>query len=291
MLREAREKRPRPGLDDKALVGQNGLLIAGFVAAARLDLASQLASQLWEHWDEGHLPRQIVNGGGEGVGFLDDYAGLAYGLTALGRAEPEGEWLSRASLVAEEISSRFVSVDQSLTSTGSGHEVLFGNSRPVFDQPAPSATALACRTFVRTGRELLAESVMLGAAGWMERAPTATEALHLALMELLALGVRVGRVRVRLASASEGLAVVLEIEPGWHLYGPEGSELGASTVVDVSVPATMDYPPGPYVGTVRIPIQVLGGYLGPVEVMVSWQPCSDQVCEAPGSVTFTAQLG
>lgn len=292
MLASARDRRPRPGRDDKALVGQNGLLIAGFVASDRLDRARQLAARLWELWRDGELPRQVVDGKLEGMGFLEDYAGLGFGLSQLAAADPQGPWGGFADQVAEEIARRFLDEDGTeLRSSGRGHEVLFGSSRPMFDQPAPSAAALACRLFLATGRRNLAERVLESAAGWLQRAPTATEAFHVALLTALSAEGPV-RVWVGYLDRAAGTAEVrLDIEDGWHVAGPEGDSIGASTLVYTSLPSRVDYPKGPYTGSIRIPFTVDSVSGGPCEVSVSWQPCTDRECSLPGSATFTMLFG
>jgi hypothetical protein len=70
-------------------------------------------------------------------------------------------------------------------SSGSRHEVLFGRTKPVFDQPLPSANAAALGVLIELGEEDLAYQSLSAMLGWMEKMPQATEALLAAALPLL----------------------------------------------------------------------------------------------------------
>jgi hypothetical protein len=56
----------------------------------------------------------------------------------------------------------------------------------VFDQPTPSANAIAIRCLIQLGDQARARKSLEALKGWMTRAPQATEALYTGLISLLA---------------------------------------------------------------------------------------------------------
>ena len=68
--------------------------------------------------------------------------------------------------------------------TSEGHEKLFGRTKPIFDQPIPSANAILARCFVRRGKLEEARALLKANVGWIERAPSSTAELALAVLEL-----------------------------------------------------------------------------------------------------------
>lgn len=185
-LLEARSRRPRPETDHKVLIEPNGLLLAGFCAVGRTDLARELGRALLDVIELPSVPRQIVDGRPMGLGFLNDFAALGYGLATLGEHDAGGPWNLAARRISESIIERFSDQDRGgFYSTSLDHEWLFGRTKPPFDQPGPSGNALACRLLLRTGHVDEANRALTALRGWLERAPTATEALHLALLESL----------------------------------------------------------------------------------------------------------
>jgi uncharacterized protein YyaL (SSP411 family) len=111
---EAREKRPRPHLDDKVLTAWNGLMIAAFARAARvavgdadasdraaryLDAARRAASFIRGRlWDEasGQLLRRYRDGEAAIDAYAEDFAFVIWGLLELFQAGGEVEWLEWA---------------------------------------------------------------------------------------------------------------------------------------------------------------------------------------------------
>jgi len=114
-LYTARSKREQPGTDDKILAGWNGLMIAGFSEAGRVlgevsfvEAAGRAAAfVLREMRDpaDGGLLRSWRNGEAKIGGFLEDYAFVACGLTALcGAMRAMGlETLSSSGLRGDEV--------------------------------------------------------------------------------------------------------------------------------------------------------------------------------------------
>ena len=109
-LFEARERRPRPHLDDKVLTAWNGLMIAAFARAARtlsdrdtapryLAAAERAAgfirSTLWRP-DDARLLRRYRDGEAAIDGYAEDYAYLIFGLLELFQASGDPQWLAWA---------------------------------------------------------------------------------------------------------------------------------------------------------------------------------------------------
>jgi uncharacterized protein YyaL (SSP411 family) len=109
----AREKRPRPHLDDKVLTAWNGLMIAACARAARV-LADSPASPrflaaaqraagfvhdtLWRE-DRQRLLRRYRDGDAAIEGYADDYAYLIFGLLELFQADGDPRWLDWTSML------------------------------------------------------------------------------------------------------------------------------------------------------------------------------------------------
>jgi uncharacterized protein len=105
----ARDRRPQPFRDEKALASWNGLALAALAEAGyRLERADWLdaARGLGElllgplSAPDGRLLRAIRDERTSGLGFLDDYANVAYGLTELHVATGELRWLLEARRLA-----------------------------------------------------------------------------------------------------------------------------------------------------------------------------------------------
>jgi uncharacterized protein YyaL (SSP411 family) len=108
LLFEAREKRAKPGRDEKILAGWNGLMIRGMAFAARvfnrpewIQLAQGAADLIFSQmWDGGRLFRVRQNGVNRIDGLIEDYGDLAAGLTALYQACFDARYLEAADQLA-----------------------------------------------------------------------------------------------------------------------------------------------------------------------------------------------
>jgi uncharacterized protein YyaL (SSP411 family) len=104
----ARERRPRPHLDDKILTAWNGLMIAAFARAARVlvdrpSSASYLAAATRAArfvkvtlWKDHRLLRRYRDGEAAIDAYAEDYAYLIWGLLELFQADGNAEWLEWA---------------------------------------------------------------------------------------------------------------------------------------------------------------------------------------------------
>jgi uncharacterized protein YyaL (SSP411 family) len=118
-LYDAREKRPRPHLDDKVLTGWNGLMIAAFARAARVLTRGNLLGQTVADdpgrrhlataqraaafveramWDGGRerLLRRYRRGDAAIDAYAEDYAFLIFGLLELFQSDGDARWLQWA---------------------------------------------------------------------------------------------------------------------------------------------------------------------------------------------------
>lgn len=104
-LLEVRQKRVRPGLDDKILTSWNGLMLRGYVDAYRIFgeeayLETALSNARFLHQnmmrEDGGLNRSYKDGKSSVNGFLDDYAFLISAFINLYQATFQEEWLELA---------------------------------------------------------------------------------------------------------------------------------------------------------------------------------------------------
>jgi uncharacterized protein YyaL (SSP411 family) len=343
LLRQARETRVRPGCDDKCLVCWNGLTIDSLALAGHLGPAADAALAILEAESiHGRLPRHITGGKPAGDGFLEDYAffssGLVKlaGLTGLLQAEgadlgdlpPEQFWAEQATRLIHQMIELFYDEPQGgFFSSSDRHQVLFGSPKPVFDQPIPSANAIAIRCLLEIGDEERANKSLDALLGWMEKAPQATEALYSTAMtgfivdgrepepEILLAApvtaapapasapVRLGTVQARLreremAADSSGWArgeVTLSIPPGLHVNSstPIARWIVPTQLKIRPLVSRIEYPPTEeesYSGDVSIPfwVELPKGSSGEeFEVEVTFQACTDSECLASQSVTLS----
>ena len=103
-LYAAREKRVKPGRDEKILTDWNGLMLRAFAEAAAFlgrddyrDVAEANANFiLTTLWDGNRLLHSFKDGRARFNGYLDDYANLADGLFALYELTFDAKWLDAA---------------------------------------------------------------------------------------------------------------------------------------------------------------------------------------------------
>ena len=160
ILYEAREKRVRPGLDDKLLAAWNGLMLRGVAEAARAFGDSDLRALALRNGE--FLFRELVRddrvfrsykGGSARIdGFLEDYAAIALGALAVYELTFDRTWLERARRLADAILARFWDDGaQALFDTASDTEQLVTRPRDVTDNATPSGTSLAIELLLKLG--------------------------------------------------------------------------------------------------------------------------------------------
>lgn len=338
VLLQAREARIRPGLDDKALVGWNGLAIGGLTEAGALGMAERAAiAILSAEAAYGRLPHQIAKGQPSGEAYLEDYAHFADGLlklaTLLIELRSEGHeyvavqspefYVEQVARLAKTIVAKFYDeANGAFFSTSAEHETLFGRTKPVFDQPVPSANHAAIRVLLAIGDDARARKSLNALKGWMERAPQATEALYSTALLMLdtsepeaetapeptpapaAPAPKPAQVEVSLSPreavvGADGKArfeVMIRIPEGLHINTNEPPARWLTpTRVDVRpLKATVTYPAGDrdrYEGELTIPFEVAlpsGERAAEFEVKVGYQACTESECQLATEKTFGA---
>ncbi|WP_279341322.1 thioredoxin domain-containing protein [Geothrix mesophila] len=188
-LRQWRDRRVRPGKDDKVLASWNGLALSalarGFQVlgeARYLEAATACAAFLYrELWRDGHLLRVWRQEQAHTPGFLEDSAAVVEGLVDLYEAGFDPAWLRWAESLAEGLLARFLDqVDGGFFSTEADQADLLFRLKPGFDNAIPGGNTLAARALLRLSRHLQREDFRLAAEGalrcfaaWMRRAPRA----------------------------------------------------------------------------------------------------------------------
>ena len=197
-LRQSREARVHPGLDDKVLVSWNGLMIEGLCAAAcalgeprYLAAASRAADFLLAklRQSDGRLLHSWRQGQARLAAYLDDYASLISALVVLYETGFEERYVTAAVELADKTVELFADCEAGgFFYTASDHEQLIARPKDQFDNATPSASALAATALVRlgklTGRSdylATAAGTFQAAAGVMQQSPTAAGQMLLAL--------------------------------------------------------------------------------------------------------------
>ncbi len=201
-LRLWRDRRVRPGKDDKVLAAWNGLALSAlargyqiledprYLAAAQA-CATFLQQELWQ---DGRLLRVWRQGRAHTEGFLEDYAAVVEGLVDLFETDFDATWLTWAQALGEALLARFYDpIDGGFFSTEAHQANLLFRQKPGFDNALPSGNTLAARALLRLSRHLqredfrvAAERVLRCFGPWLHRAPRA----FLGLLGVLDLALR-----------------------------------------------------------------------------------------------------
>jgi uncharacterized protein len=196
-LLAARERRVRPGRDEKILAAWNGLMLRSFALAARVlkredyrEVAERNAAFLLDELRvDGRLRRSYKDGRARFNGYLEDHAMVADGLVALYEATFQTRWLVEAASLADAVLDLFWDEEGELFyDTPADHEELVTRPRDVYDNAAPSGTSVATDVLLRLSLLLdrddyraRAEAVLDSLSGGMERLPGAFGRLLAAL--------------------------------------------------------------------------------------------------------------
>jgi uncharacterized protein len=188
LLYAEREKRVRPGLDDKVLASWNGLMLAAFAeAAAVLGRADYLAVAVRnaefltrQMVREGRLRRSWKDGQARITGYLEDYSMVGAGLLALYEATFDRRWLDESRRLADEALGLFWSADrEAFFDTGHDQEALVVRPRNLFDNAVPSGTSVAIDWLLRLAvilgeerHETIALAALRPMADLMQRYPS-----------------------------------------------------------------------------------------------------------------------
>jgi hypothetical protein len=156
----AREKRPRPHLDDKILTGWNGLMISAFARAAQafdeqkyLQTAKRAATFVLANLQDPQsktLLRRFRDGEAKFPAHLDDYAFFIQGLLDLYEADLDFAWLELARELTETQARLFWDEKDGgfFDSAGNDKRILL-RTKDDYDGAEPSGNAVAAMNLLR----------------------------------------------------------------------------------------------------------------------------------------------
>lgn len=158
LLFEVRERRIKPGRDEKILTAWNGLMLAAFAEAAAvlnradyLEVARRNADFLLTHLvRDGLFLRSYKDGQAKFNGYLDDYAYTIDGLITLYEATGERRWIEAALSFTERMVDEFWdSAEGGFFYTGNSHEQLIVRTKDFFDNATPAGNSTAAGVLLR----------------------------------------------------------------------------------------------------------------------------------------------
>ncbi len=187
-LYAVREKRVKPGRDEKVLTDWNGLMLRAFADAAnylgRDDYRAVAESNanfiLTTLWDGNRLLHNFKDGRPRFNGYVDDYANLADGLFALYELTFEEKWLDHAVKIADRMIELFWDTEGGgFYFTSTDHESLITRTKDFFDNATPSGNSVAADVLLRLAAILdrrdyreKAEQILSKLSNMMRQYPT-----------------------------------------------------------------------------------------------------------------------
>ncbi len=155
-----RERRVKPGRDEKILTSWNGLMISGFVDGFRVTgnekfLEGAVGAArfiLREMRKDGHLIRVFHQGKSRVKGYSEDYAFFIQALIDLYEATFEMEWLKEAEDLNQRMIRQFWDErNGGFFFTGKENESLITRSKNPYDNAIPSANSIGVVNLIRLG--------------------------------------------------------------------------------------------------------------------------------------------
>jgi uncharacterized protein YyaL (SSP411 family) len=194
----AREKRVRPGRDDKVIVAWNGLMIEVLArAGAALNepqyiIAADKAAKFilsCLRLENGRLLHTWRAGKAKLDAYLDDYASLANSLVSVYEANFDEQHIDNAVQLMDIVLEKFADPEGGgFFYTADDHEQLIARTKELTDSSTPSGNALAATALLRLGALVgrsdylgAAEKTLAAAVPILERAPTAAGQMLIAL--------------------------------------------------------------------------------------------------------------
>jgi uncharacterized protein YyaL (SSP411 family) len=174
-LLSARDKRTRPGRDDKVLAGWNGLALAAFAEAARVLDRDDYQAVAEKNADfvlsemrngEGRMLRTWSGGHAKLNGYLEDYALYVEGLLQLYETTFRVRWFSAARELNDLMVEHFADPAGGFFDTSDDHESLIVRPKGLQDGAIPSGGATAAGVLLRV-------AVLTGEGSYADRAQTA----------------------------------------------------------------------------------------------------------------------
>ena len=174
LLFEARQRRRRPGLDDKVLTEWNALMLASLAeAAAATGRADWLAAAVANgeflvrelRGPDGRWRRSWqADGGARHLAYAADHAALVDAFVRLAEATGEARWVAEARAVADALVGLFWDPERGgAFTTGSDAERLVTRDKDLMDNAIPSANSLAAVGLLRL-------AALTGDDGYRDRA-------------------------------------------------------------------------------------------------------------------------
>src|SRR5271166_1600718 len=157
-LSEVREKRIKPGRDEKVLVAWNAMMIGAFAEGYRalherryLVAAERAADFMMSTmWDGRALKRSFKDGVARHNAYLEDYAQLAGAMLDVYEASLDAKYLAHARTLADVILERFIDKEKGgFFFTSDDHEALIMRSKAAFDGSTPSGNSAAAMALMR----------------------------------------------------------------------------------------------------------------------------------------------
>ena len=180
-LLAARERRVRPGLDDKRLTSWNALMVSALAEAGAvlerddyLDAARGTASFLLDSLTtgDGRLLRSWKDGRATLPGYLEDHAYALEALLTLYEATFEERWFAAARSLADATIAHFADPEQGgFFMTADDHERLVARRKDLEDTPIPSGNSAAAFGLLRLAR-------LTGSADYEREAERVIALLH-----------------------------------------------------------------------------------------------------------------
>jgi uncharacterized protein YyaL (SSP411 family) len=157
-LLAARERRVRPGRDEKILTAWNAMMISAFAEGYRalgdaryLDAARRAASLIMGRMCEGGaLKRSFKDGVARFNAYLEDYALMIGALIDLYEASLDQNHLEHARMLAEAMLTHFLDREKGgFFFTSDDHEALITRTKAAFDGSTPSGNSAAAIALLR----------------------------------------------------------------------------------------------------------------------------------------------
>jgi uncharacterized protein YyaL (SSP411 family) len=174
MLFKVRERRVKPGRDEKILTSWNGLMLRSFAEAARYlsrpdylavaiknaefllgELRLQGTREGYPYYgptppSNGRLLRTYKDGRAHLNGYLEDYVFLADGLLVLYEASFDPRWFAEARNLMHQAITLFADEQNGgFFDTGSDHETLISRPKDIMDNATPAGTSVATDVLLR----------------------------------------------------------------------------------------------------------------------------------------------
>lgn len=160
-LLDERNKRIRPGLDDKCLTAWNAMMIKALCDASQVlaypeyyERAKLAANFMLDNLvaPDGGLFRNYKNGKASIIGFLDDYAFMIEALIALYEADFNEEWLAEATSLCNYVLKNFKDDESDMFFyTAANGEALIARKHEVMDNVIPASNSVMAQNLQKLG--------------------------------------------------------------------------------------------------------------------------------------------